>query len=213
MGSIYKNRPNADAVVPDSALAKRRRASKRRAPPLCWPVSGLTELLSKPSQARVQDAQWLNDESWLVRLGTQAVRLTVAGAAQVGVAVASDTVLLPVELRHVNHTASTNGVDFIRNNLRKPYNVRSMPIQVQIEQIAERVERLLLRHAELQRTNALLSAQVESLTAERDSFKSRLGAARARVDALLDRLPNPGSGNGNGNGHSAAATHANKPGP
>ena len=58
-----------------------------------------------------------------------------------------------------------------------------------IDQIAERVERLLLRYGELQRTNALLAAQVESLTTERDSLKSRLSAARTRVDALLDRLP------------------------
>ncbi len=33
------------------------------------------------------------------------------------------------------------------------------------DQIAERVERLLLRHAELQRTNALLADQVSALTA------------------------------------------------
>jgi chromosome segregation ATPase len=59
------------------------------------------------------------------------------------------------------------------------------------EQIAERVERLLVRYEELQRTNALLSSQVQALTVERDSFKSRLGAARARIDALLDRLPDP----------------------
>jgi cell division protein ZapB len=72
-----------------------------------------------------------------------------------------------------------------------------MPNQVQIEQIAERVERLLVRYEELQRTNTLLAAQVEALTQERDSFKSRLGAARARVDTLLERLPQP---NGNGNG-------------
>jgi cell division protein ZapB len=64
-----------------------------------------------------------------------------------------------------------------------------MSKSTQIEQIAERVERLLLRHEELQRTNALLSAQVEALAHERDSLKSRLGAARARVDALLARLP------------------------
>lgn len=64
-----------------------------------------------------------------------------------------------------------------------------MSKSTQIEQIAERVERLLLRHEELQRTNALLSAQVEALARERDSLKSRLGAARARVDALLARLP------------------------
>jgi hypothetical protein len=30
--------------------------------------------------------------------------------------------LLPVELRRVNHTTSTNGADFIREYLRKPYN-------------------------------------------------------------------------------------------
>ena len=59
----------------------------------------------------------------------------------------------------------------------------------QIDQIAERVERLLVQYDELQRTNSLLVAQVESLTQERDSLKSRLGAARARIDALLERLP------------------------
>ncbi|MBC7608310.1 MAG: cell division protein ZapB [Polaromonas sp.] len=57
------------------------------------------------------------------------------------------------------------------------------------EQVIERVERLLLRYEELQRTNALLSEQVSVLTHERDSLKSRLSAARARVDALLERLP------------------------
>ena len=70
-----------------------------------------------------------------------------------------------------------------------------MSQQSQIDQIAERVERLLLRHAELQRTNSLLASQIEALTQERDSLKSRLGAARARVDALLDRLPEATVGN------------------
>jgi uncharacterized protein (TIGR02449 family) len=64
-----------------------------------------------------------------------------------------------------------------------------MPSASQIDQIAERVERLLVRYEELQRTNTLLAAQVEALTHERDSLKSRLSAARARVDALLERLP------------------------
>ena len=48
-----------------------------------------------------------------------------------------------------------------------------------IEQRAERVERLLVRNEELQRTNALVAAQVDVLTNERDSLKSRLAAARA----------------------------------
>ena len=58
-----------------------------------------------------------------------------------------------------------------------------------IDQIAERAERLLLRHEELQRTNALLATQVQELTQERDLLKSRLSAARQRIDALIDRLP------------------------
>lgn len=58
-----------------------------------------------------------------------------------------------------------------------------------IDLLADRVERLLVRHEELQRTNALLSAQVQDLTQERDSLKNRLQAARLRIDALIDRLP------------------------
>ena len=62
--------------------------------------------------------------------------------------------------------------------------------------IVERVERLLLRHEELKRTNALLRRQVDVLTTERDSLKSRLGAARARIDALLEKLPPPPQASG-----------------
>ncbi|MEY2771981.1 MAG: hypothetical protein RIQ38_2400 [Pseudomonadota bacterium] len=58
-----------------------------------------------------------------------------------------------------------------------------------IDQIAERVEHLLLRQEELQRTNDLLAAQVRELSAERDQMRSRLSAARARVEALIERLP------------------------
>lgn len=52
-----------------------------------------------------------------------------------------------------------------------------------------RVERLLLRHDELQRTNQLLVEQIRLLTQDRDSLRSRLSAARARVEALIERLP------------------------
>jgi len=55
--------------------------------------------------------------------------------------------------------------------------------------LTERVERLLLRHDEILRTNLLLQVQLTSITQERDSLRSRLNAARARVDALLERLP------------------------
>ncbi len=58
-----------------------------------------------------------------------------------------------------------------------------------ISDLIDRVERLLLRHEELKRTNDLLQEQVTGLTQERDSLRSRLNAARARVDALLERLP------------------------
>jgi uncharacterized protein (TIGR02449 family) len=88
----------------------------------------------------------------------------------------------------VNHTASTNGGNFRRKHVTKPYN-SEMVNGSQIDPLVERVERLLVRHAELQRTNALLSEQLELLTQERDLLVSRLSAARARVDALLERLP------------------------
>ena len=69
-----------------------------------------------------------------------------------------------------------------------------MTISTQIDQVCERVERLLLRHEELERTNTLLAEQLQHLAQERDSLKSRLAAARARVDALLDHLPNAEEG-------------------
>ena len=55
--------------------------------------------------------------------------------------------------------------------------------------LAERVERLLLRHEELERTNTLLRQQLATVSAERDNLRSRLNAARGRIDALLERLP------------------------
>ena len=58
-----------------------------------------------------------------------------------------------------------------------------------IDELAERVERLLLRHGELQRTNALLQQQLTAVTHERDNLRSRLNAARSRIDVLLERLP------------------------
>ena len=58
-----------------------------------------------------------------------------------------------------------------------------------LDDLAERVERLVLRHEELKRTNLLIEQQLASVSSERDSLRSRLAAARARIDALLDRLP------------------------
>jgi uncharacterized protein (TIGR02449 family) len=55
--------------------------------------------------------------------------------------------------------------------------------------LAERIERLLLRHDEQKRTNILLEQQLRAVTDERDNLRSRLAAARARIDALIDRLP------------------------
>ena len=62
-----------------------------------------------------------------------------------------------------------------------------------LDDLAERVDRLVLRHVELKRTSSLLEAQLAVVTAERDSLRSRLSAARARVDALLARIPQPGA--------------------
>lgn len=68
-----------------------------------------------------------------------------------------------------------------------------MPPMSSLDQLIERVELLLARHAQLQRSNALLAGQVAALSQERDSLQSRLRAARARVEALVERLPDPAS--------------------
>lgn len=80
-----------------------------------------------------------------------------------------------------NPSASTN-----------PAIVRAptMAAMSRIDDLTERVERLLLRHEELQRTHDLLQQQLDVTTHERDSLKARLAAARARIDALIDKLPN-----------------------
>ena len=62
-----------------------------------------------------------------------------------------------------------------------------------LHDLAERVDRLVLRHEELKRTSQLMEQQLQAVTAERDSLKSRLAAARARIDALLARLLAEGS--------------------
>jgi len=62
------------------------------------------------------------------------------------------------------------------------------------EDLTERVERLLLRHEELKRTNALLEQQLSAVVSDRDSLRSRLAAARSRIDALIERLPAQGAG-------------------
>jgi cell division protein ZapA len=49
----------------------------------------------------------------------------------------------------------------------------------QIEELADRVERLLLRHEEVQRTNVLLREQLAAVAHERDNLRSRLNAARS----------------------------------
>ena len=58
-----------------------------------------------------------------------------------------------------------------------------------LQELADRIERLVLRHEELKRTNALLAEKLAHVGSERDSLRSRLGAARARIDSLLERLP------------------------
>ncbi len=65
----------------------------------------------------------------------------------------------------------------------------ALPAMSRIDPLLDRVERLLLRHEELQRTNALLQEQLAVVSNERDSLKARLAAARHRIDALIDKLP------------------------
>lgn len=124
---------------------------------------------------------------------------------------AGHALLLPVELHSVNQSCEHQQFNILCPSLSPTLRTKGqwaerptmslrllMPLHAMahndlIDQIAERVEHLLVRHEELQRTNTLLTQQVQALTQERDQLKSRLSAARSRVDALIDRLPNASS--------------------
>ncbi|MFN4103276.1 MAG: DUF904 domain-containing protein [Tepidimonas sp.] len=54
-----------------------------------------------------------------------------------------------------------------------------------IEELAQRLERLLLRHQELLRTQALLQQEVQRLAQERDHLLAQCAAARQRLDAVI----------------------------
>ena len=50
-----------------------------------------------------------------------------------------------------------------------------------LDQVADRMEHMLLRYQELQKTAALLQGQLQEVTQERDSLKSRLSAEIGRA--------------------------------
>lgn len=66
-----------------------------------------------------------------------------------------------------------------------------MSPQFQIDQITDRVERLLARHVALQQRYAELARELQQAREERDALSQRLHTATARLDVLLEQLPLP----------------------
>ena len=64
-----------------------------------------------------------------------------------------------------------------------------MAVQTYINEIAARIDRLLARHEELQRTNALLQQQLQQVTQERDQLSTKCQLVKQRLDGLIERLP------------------------
>ncbi len=64
-----------------------------------------------------------------------------------------------------------------------------MAVQTYIDEIAARIDRLLARHEELQRTNALLQQQLQQVTQERDQLSTKCQLVKQRLDGLIERLP------------------------
>lgn len=118
--------------------------------------------------------------------------LTVAGAAQVGFQPCGlNDLCFPFNCADVKTGTGTNTRDCKQPRM-PPYNepfATHQGAMSKTQELADRVERLLLRHEELKRTNELLEQQLAALTHERDNLRSRLNAARSRIDALLERLP------------------------
>ena len=90
------------AVFPDSAWTSRL-CDARTATVLAGIRAGGTNSIAFPSACSRRSVAVMEPEPGSVR------PLTVAGAAQVRLADVPPSLLLPVELRHANHSASTNG--------------------------------------------------------------------------------------------------------
>ncbi|GEM_PF-955189 len=88
-------------------------------------------------------------------------------------------------------TAEAAGVGSARLTATYNRSEESPAAMSMLQDLADRIERFVLRHEELKRTRVLLEQQLTSVSAERDSLRSRLSAARSRIDALLERLPAP----------------------
>lgn len=56
-----------------------------------------------------------------------------------------------------------------------------------LQDLSDRVERLLRQHDELKRTNLLLEQQLATLIRERDLLRTRLDTARVRIDGLMQK--------------------------
>jgi hypothetical protein len=96
------------------------------------------------------------------------------------------TARLPRDALHVRQARRPGCWRTGAYNARTALHLRAMS---KLQELADRVERLLLRHQEQQRTNALLQQQLAAVTQERDLLRGRLNAARGRIDTLLERLP------------------------
>ena len=62
-------------------------------------------------------------------------------------------------------------------------------MRAELDQLAERISRLAALAHELREENQQLRQQLLGSTAETRSLKSRLDAARQRIEALIDKLP------------------------
>jgi outer membrane murein-binding lipoprotein Lpp len=62
-------------------------------------------------------------------------------------------------------------------------------MRAELDQLAERISRLATLTHELREENQQLRQQLLAATADTRSLKSRLDAARQRIEALIDKLP------------------------
>ena len=177
--------PCVASLSPASPPGLERYGHALGAYPPCWPVSGLVEatFIVFPSACSKRSVTVMKAVS------KRHVHLPLRGQRRLRTAACGTPSCFPLNCGMRTTPRAPTPRILRRECLRHPYNETLMANQTPIDQIAERVERLLLRYEELQRTNALLTSQVETLSHERDSLKSRLSAARARVDALLERIP------------------------
>jgi phage shock protein A len=124
--------------------------------------------------------------------------LTVAGAAQVGLAASGATPVsrftgghAPGTINEVQSIAGLAAVDRAVRVMARRSRCYDSRMRDDLDQLAARISELARLVHSLRSENQQLRAQLAAVSAEHESMRGRVEEASRRLDLLMERLPAP----------------------